>query len=574
VKRNIRFAPVLWGLLAAALWLGGGTRTALAQQGKVVLQPDAPMLSQSLGPACSGEPGDPNCGCDPEVQDCGCTSIEVSKGASTDGSVMTAHSCDGNYRTWLQIEPARTNAPGTMKPIYWGLLHTETPDDMRRLRLKGEIPEVAETYRYFNVAYPAMNEKGLAIGETTIGGRRELRNDEGLFLIENLQAIVLERTTTARDAIKLIGELVKEYGYGDSGECLTFADSKEVWHFEIMGAGPFHVSAVWAAVRIPDGNVGVSANIVRISTLDLNDPDHYMASDNVFSLAEEMGWWDSKSGEEFRFWKAYSGRRPYAVREFYILSTLAPSLGLTMDMEELPFSVKPDEKVSVQRVLNYYRETYEGTEFDVTKNLLIPNRFREDPDDPEFVKSPFVNNWNATRGQAELFNALKPGSVETQRTIAVQQCSYSQVIQARDWLPPEIGTVAYFSYDNPGQSPRIPIYAGTLSLPESFKIGCQKKYREDSACWSFRRTNRLAQIEWGWARDYLEPEVMAFEEQMFLEQPLIEGKALELMQAEGGDDPMEFRTFLTRYTNRFAGGAMQRWWEMGDAFWAYYARGW
>ena len=78
-----------------------------------------------------------------------------------------------------------------MRPIYWGKLHTETPDDMRRMRLKGEIPEVAETYRYFNVAYPAMNEKGLAIGETTIGGRRELRNDEGLFLIENLQAIAL-----------------------------------------------------------------------------------------------------------------------------------------------------------------------------------------------------------------------------------------------------------------------------------------------------------------------------------------------------------------------------------------------
>ncbi|MGD8278071.1 MAG: C69 family dipeptidase, partial [Gemmatimonadota bacterium] len=234
MKRNTRFAPVLWGLLAAALWLAGGTGTAFAQQGKVVLNATSPVLAPNLGPACSGEPGDPDCGCDPEVQDCGCTSIEVSQGASTDGSVMTAHSCDGNYRTWLQIEPARTNAPGTMRPIYWGLLHTETPDDMRRLRLKGEIPEVAETYRYFNVAYPAMNEKGLAIGETTIGGRRELRNDEGLFLIENLQALALERTTTARDAIKLIGQLVKEYGYGDSGECLTFADAKEVWHFEIM----------------------------------------------------------------------------------------------------------------------------------------------------------------------------------------------------------------------------------------------------------------------------------------------------------------------------------------------------
>jgi hypothetical protein len=195
-----------------------------------------------LGVQCSESPDDPGCGCNPEYQDCGCTSIQVGKNASTDGSVMTAHSCDGNYRTWLQIEPRRVNPPGTRRPIYWGLLHTETPGDMRGVRLKGDIPDVAETYRYFNVAYPAMNEKGLSIGETTIGGRSELRNDDGLFLIENLQAIALERTTTARDAIQLIGELVKEYGYGDYGECLTFADSKEVWHFEIMGAGPMTTS--------------------------------------------------------------------------------------------------------------------------------------------------------------------------------------------------------------------------------------------------------------------------------------------------------------------------------------------
>ena len=242
-------------MLAVIMILTAGVTTASAQW----------QDQLQAGPVCTADDG--SCGCDPAVQDCGCTSIQVAKMASTDGSVMTAHSCDGNYRTWLQIEPQRENPPGTMRPIYWGLLHTETPDDMRRLSLKGQIPDVAETYRYFNVAYPAMNEKGLAIGETTIGGRRELINDEGLFLIENLQAIALERTSTAREAIQLIGELVKEYGYGDYGECLTFADSKEVWHFEIMGAGPMEVGGVWAAARIPDDNVGVSANIPRISTL-------------------------------------------------------------------------------------------------------------------------------------------------------------------------------------------------------------------------------------------------------------------------------------------------------------------
>jgi dipeptidase len=309
--------------------------------------------------------------------------------------------------------------------------------------------------------------------------------------------------------------------------------------------------------------------------LDLEDPDHYMASDNVHSLAEEMGWWDPLSGQEFRWWEAYSGRRPYSTREYFILSTLAPSMGLNMDMEELPFSVVPDEKVSIQKVLAYYRETYEGTEFDITKNLLVPNRFAREPDDPEMVKSPMVNNWTM-RGQdwTQLFNTLAPGTVESQRTIAVQQCSYSQVIQARDWLPPEIGTVAYFSFDNPGQSPRMPIYAGTLSLPESFKIDCQKSYREDSACWSYRRANRLSQIKWGWAREYLEPAVMDFEEQMFMEQPLIEQKAVELMEAEGGHNPMKFRTFLTRYAHNWAGATMQKWEELGDFFWAYFARGW
>ncbi|NIM52855.1 MAG: peptidase [Gemmatimonadales bacterium] len=508
----------------------------------------------------------------------------VGKQASTDGSVMTAHSCDGNYRTWLQIEPRRSNPAGAQRPIYWGKLHTETPDDMRGMRLKGSIPEIEQTYRYFNVAYPAMNEKGLAIGETTIGGRRELRNDEGLFLIENLQAIALERTTTARDAIRLIGELVKEYGYGDWGECLTFADSKEVWHFEIMGAGPLEVGAVWAAVRIPDNHVGVSANIPRISDLNLDDPDHYMASENVFSLAEEMGYWDRSSGEPFKWWKAYGNvdregnpRRPYSVREFYVLSTLAPSLNLTMDMEELPFSVEPDEKVSVRDVLAYYRETYEGTEFDMTKNLIVPRRLRRGQtagEQLEMVKSPVVNPWSITSDMGHLLNTIKPGTVETVRTIAVARCSYSQVIQARDWLPPEIGTVAWFSFDNPGQSPRIPIWAGVTELPESFKVGCQKRYRTDSACWWFRRANRLAMIKWGWARQYIEGAVREYENQAFDEVPLIEQKALELMQTANGEDSMTFREFLTRYTHNFSRATMQQWWELGDFFWAEYARGW
>ncbi|MFO7769178.1 MAG: C69 family dipeptidase [bacterium] len=502
-----------------------------------------------------------------------CTSIMVGRLASTDGSVMTAHSCDGNYRTWLRMEPAADHREGTMKQIHWGTLHTESPWDTGELILKGEIPEAAHTYAYMNVAYPCMNEHQLAIGETTIGGRRELRNDEGLFLIEDLQRIALERTTTAREAIRLIGELVAEYGYGDWGECLTFADPKEVWHFEIFGAGPFEKGAVWAAVRIPDGHVGVSANIPRISTLDLDDPDRYMASENVYSVAEEMGWYDPSDGEPFRMWEAYSGRRPFSDREFFVLSTMAPSLDLEWEVEELPFSVEPDEKVSVEDVFAYYRSTYEGHEFDPMKNLKVEQR-RRGQEAGEMVTTTAVSPWMG-RDTRQLLNTLAPGSVESHRTIAVARCSYSQVNQCRDWLPDGIGGIAWFSFDNPAQSPRIPIFAGVLELPDSFEVCAQERYRTDSAAWWFRRTNRLAMIKYGTTRQTMEEAVMAFQDRALTELPMVEQTALELYRnaQDGEDAPDAYRQYLTRYTNDFARATMAHWWELGDKFWALFARG-
>lgn len=178
-----------------------------------------------------------------------------------------------------------------------------------------------------------------------------------------------------------MGKLVKEYGYGDSGECLTIADPKEVWHFEIFGEGPDQIGGVWAAVRIPDDEVGVSANISRISTLNLKDTRNYMASENVFSVAKKLKLWDGK--EPFKFWKAYGGpnyfgkMQAFSIREFFILSTLAPSLKLSMDDEELPLSVKPEKKISNAGVMAYLRQTYEGTEWSVTKNLKVAVKDRK-----------------------------------------------------------------------------------------------------------------------------------------------------------------------------------------------------
>ncbi len=498
-----------------------------------------------------------------------CTTIMVGRLASADGSVMTSHTCDGNYRTWLGIIPAARHEKGTMHPVYWGTLHTEEAWDMTNVSKKGEIEEAPETFAYLSTAYPCLNEKQLAIGETTIYGREELRNESGLFLIEELQKIALQRCTTARDAIRLIGRLAEEYGYADLAECITIADPREVWHFEIAGSGKGKPSALWCAQRIPDDHVGICANIPRISTVDFNNPDMFMYSSNLKKAAKDLGYWDGK--EPLKFWKVINGKKPFAIREYYVFSTLAPSLNLSFDAEELPFSVKPEKRLSAQDVMKFFRETYEGTQWDMTKNLMVTVKKKDASGNEveEKVKSPMASNW-MNADWRNLINELKPGTIERQRTIAITGCSYSHVIQCRSWLPDEVGAVAWFSFDNPGQSPRIPIFSGVLRLPQSFNICGQQRYRTDAAIWAFRETNRLATVNWSKNRELIENAVKELEDKAIAELPLVENRVKELV-SEGKHE--EAGKYVTSYTESFAGLAMTRWQEMKVTLWGMYGRG-
>ncbi len=484
-----------------------------------------------------------------------CTSIMVGKKASKDGSVIVGHTCDGNYRTWLNVVPSQHFKEGEKEPIFWGKLHNEEPWDMRNVEIKGYIPAPTSTLSYLNSAYPCLNEKQLAIGETTITGDKNLINSDGLFKIDELQRIALQRCSTAKDAVVLIGKLAQEYGYGDAGECLTIADKSEIWQLEIFGSGKGDPSAIWVAQRVPDNHVAISANIPRISKVDFNS-SNFLYSSDIRERCKSMGLWDGKG--DFIFWKINGGRKPFAIREFFVLNALAPSLNLSFDAHELPFSVKPDKLVDVQQVLALYRECYEGSEWDQTKDL-VAEISGEDRDGVEYKRSVKpISNFMSVEMRA-LLNQIKPGITERTRTIAVIQCSYSQIIQLRDWLPDEIGGVAWFSFDNPAQSPRIPIYAGTTKLPSSFEVCGQHRYRNDAAIWSFRETNRISTINWDRSREIIEPEIENFEQRLFWEASKIEERALALYESGKKD---EVRELLTNFTNHFAASAIERWREL------------
>ena len=499
------------------------------------------------------------------------TSIMVGRKASTDGSVMTSHTCDGNYRTWMYIVPATNYDHDTTAVVVRGRMHTDHSRGARGMKEAGVVPQPGKTYSFLNTAYPCLNEKQLAIGETTITGRRELQNPNGLFMIEELERLALQRCTTAREAIRLMGDLVAEYGYGDSGECLTIADPKEVWQFEIFGEGPDSIGAVWAAVRIPDDHVGVSANIPRISTLDLKDKDNYMASANVYDVARRMGFWDGK--EPFKFWKAYAGGnyfgepKSFSVREYFLLNKMAPSLGLSYDAEELPISVKPDRQLSAADVMELLTETYEGTDFDMTRNLKVTRKNRDGSIDT--ITSPVANPWMG-RDMMNLLNALDSTAVTNVRNVSVPQCAYSTVIQVRDWLPDAVGGVAWVAFDNPGQSPRVPVFAGTTDLPDSYQVDGQLRFDENAAVWPIRRANKLATVRWGDTRKDFEQARRHFVEKGFNELPYVEQRYAAILAEEGEEAAREF---LTGYTSDFAGAAAQRWTELGNRVWSKFGRG-
>lgn len=507
-----------------------------------------------------------------------CTSIMVGKRASTDGSVITSHTCDGRYRTWMTVEPAQDHRQGSLHTVRKGTMHTTFRDDTTGVRVAGTIPQVSHTYAYLNTAYPCLNEMQLAIGETTFGGPDTLQNEAGMFMIEELERVALMRCDNAREAIRLIGDLIKTYGYGDGGECITIADKNEVWQMEILGEGRDRIGGIWAAQRIPDDHVGVSANIPRIGKLQRGNKEYFMCSDNIEQVAKRYGLWDGEG--EFVFWKAfnasYANGKNFREREFFILNSLAPSLELSMDMEELPFSVRPDQNVDVSDVMQLLRSTYEGTEMDMCRNLktVVQRRQKDGTVVSDTIVSPIANPWMGGNMQGTL-NMLKPGTVDFKRTVSVAWCSYSFVAQLRDWLPDEVGGVCWMAVDNPGQSPRVPIFCGTSRLPKAYDVCGQKRYNDNAVLWQYRKANKLATVAWQRTKGEMMKVVLESERKAIagLKELEREIKTLKGREDEDFDPSRQIANLLNDYTYRVYDNTTYEWKKLEKKYWQMFGMG-
>ncbi|MBA7532348.1 hypothetical protein ES705_24574 [subsurface metagenome] len=409
-----------------------------------------------------------------------------------------------------------------------------------------------------------MNEHQVGIGESTFGGRDELQSDKGLIDCQQLCQLIAERSKTAREAINLADELTKKFGWNDFGEVLTISDPNEVWHFEILGPGKGKVGAVWAAQRVPDDHVGVNANASTIKEIDLNNPDYFMASDNVYIVAEENGWWDEEE-EAFRFCYAYAPKSRTSIaarrREWRVFNMVAPSLKLDPWAENYPFSVKPDEPVTLEKLVSIFKDYYEGTDFDMTKNLTVTD------ENGKTVISPLANP-QMPYDMNKLFKINGGWGWRGERTIARWYTMYATIIQSRNWLPNEIGGVVWLAMDNVATSIYIPVYCSVTDLPEPYKTpGRPNGYTTKSAWWAFNRLGTLAAQRWGDMRHDVDSVWIPWQQELFQNQPEIEKKALEMYNANHKSETIEL---LTKYTFMWGEKVVKKAWDLGDFLWTKY----
>lgn len=470
-----------------------------------------------------------------------CTNFIVGKKASADGSVIVSYSADSyGMFGYLCHFPAAQHAPGIMRDIY----------DWDSGKYLGKIKEAKQTYNVIG----NMNEFQVTIGETTFGGRPELVDSTGIMDYGSLIYVALQRSRTAKEAIKVMTDLVKEYGYYSSGESFSIADPNEAWIMEMIGKGPGVKGAVWVAVRIPDDCIAAHANQSRIHKFDMNDKENCLYSPDVISFAREKGYF-SGVNKDFSFADAYcpldfSGLRFCEARVWSFYNMFSKSTGQSYlsyiqgdSKEPMPLYVKPDNKVSVRDIQHAMRDHYEGTALDITKDMgagcfQMPYRL-----------SPLTFNVD---GQ-EYFN---------ERPISTQQSAFVFVSQMRSTLPDAIGGVLWFGLDDANMTVFTPVYCNTdkVSYPYQQKNGDCVTFSWDSAFWIYNWVADMIRPRYNLMVEDMRTVQNTLEDTYAQSQEGIESAALKLYQ----QNPAKAKEYLTNYTHMTAQTAVDSWKKLGE----------
>jgi len=500
-----------------------------------------------------------------------CTTMVVGKAASLDGSPMVTHNndcLDCDFR--LSKVPGRTHRKGDVRDIY--VYRNKYPSkvvedrgdtwkkenlvDLPQRKMwnyepMGSIPQVARTYGLIESGYGIMNEVGVAIGESTCAARfGSLPVSEGgyaLFAIDTLTAIGLERGSTAREAIQIIGDLATNYGFyvedyndedlrGSGGEALAVIDKNEAWVFHVA-CDDTGKSAVWVAQRVPDDHFAIVANGFIIREVDPKSPD-FMYSDNLWEVAKRNGLWKESDGL-LDFTKAFvyipefapEIASPYTtLRQWTLLRRANPDLDIPMITDPIgsdyPFSTRPNRLLTPRDLMMFSRDQFEGTPHDLT--MGVASGAHGNPD-----------RWDGTLVPGVDWDQLRLGAFA--RGTSIHRTVYSLVAVSRSHVSPIAAPVVWLAHHSPAMTIFTPFYVATEQMPLPYTVGSHFKYEHRSSWWAGVRISNYGKHVYLPAKKF----VHKYQDKIEL------GAAKEMQRLEREIDGMndeKARKVLTRYT--------------------------
>ena len=460
-----------------------------------------------------------------------CTVLIAGKNTTVDGSILFA----------------KTEDDGPTDIDYFWLIPRKKfkPGSVIKLQAGGTIPQVEETYAYFWDECPGssfsngiINEWGVAFGSNGCTSKEdsaeevEARGD--LFnggLGFKFRMILAERSKTAREAVMLAAELLDKYGYNASGRNLNIVGPNEAWQLQMIRGKNY------AARRVQDDEVAIIANTFTIREVDMNDKENFICSPGLIDYAIKRGWYDPSSGEKFDFAKAYAPQRAHCHpanthRQWYMAQRLNENFPITWQEAQtgiMPVSVKPDRKLALEDIMGIFRSHYEGTDLDKSDN------YEKSPH-----KSPF-------------FTICNYGSHRT------------TIVQQRNWLPVEIGTVTWRTLERPCSNVFVPWYLGITEIPCVFHKAPESLYTTqkelldyhfnmpdeawnldlESSAAIFKLLAKLVDVNYKRTIGMVQKTLEEFEDREFAMQPVIEESAIKLYKK----DKSLAIEFLTFYSN-------------------------
>lgn len=466
-----------------------------------------------------------------------CTNFIVGSKASADGSVICTYNADdyGMFQNLAHF-PAGLHAKGEMRKVFdWdtGIYH-------------GEIPEAPETYNVIG----NINEYQVTIGETTYGGREEMVDTTGILDYGSLIYITLQRSRSAREAIKVMTSLVEKYGYNSEGETFTICDANEAWIMEMQGCGGDRKQkVVWCAVRVPDDAICGHANQSCIGVFSAYNTE-VLHSKNVVSFARSKGWFKGKD-KDFSWKEAYAkpnfeGRRFCEARVWSFfnhwtdMSRYLPwALGKDPDAEDMPLWIIPNRKLSVQDVETCMRDHYENT--------------------PLATDSTDIGGgiWQMPYRPTPLSFKVDGKKYFNERPTSTQQTGFTYVSQMRSWLPREIGGVLWFGNDDGNMIAYVPIYCGNTVQPECFNTpGADAvTFSDKNAYWVCNWVSNMVYPRYSQMFGSLKTVRDSLEQSWFAAQPAVETKAKTLYNS----DKAAALKYLNDYSNDKAAEMLARW---------------